>query len=520
MAEPTSPKPRRAYTYLMVIIVVAVIAAMLLGTKHYLLEKYRPLVIQYVAATLTHEEKRALVEQAGQQTASLWDTVPEPLVGRLAKPNLTVQQSYAEVKTNNAGMRASKPFAPKAANTYRVVCLGDSFVMGEAGKEEDRWCDQMQQWFDRSGTKIDNKPVEMLAVGLSSWNALQEATYLTSRLSDYDPDLIIVLTVSNDITHDYGVTGSGNVTNDFSTSQRQWGNGVFMLNAGTEFGSIQNTALVYDNIPLAQELWHTAMNAFKRLAELQQQRHGKILFSVLNEDGRKVNYFENAYRQQFIQAVISAPMTTVTYQRSTETMLPHDSHPNQKGHALLASQYLHALQQLGLLSNDANLPALEPVLQPVINPPLDDKLYLQQRQNTEKRFAEQLDFAAMNDATIHALIGGILPERSEPRRYPWMTVRSGFVVRRPEPAKNKLVIEVDVPGRVELFPLAVQIRLHNKVEQIFRVVSPGKQTFVIPTGSALQGVPVVEVLLTADHYFTQIDDHRMKVCRLLSAHWD
>ena len=81
------------------------------------------------------EEYRALLIQ---QAPGVWDGVPEPLVGRLLQPNNEFTLKMAEMVSNNAGLRSQRAFKPKKAGIYRIVIMGDSIVMGEAGKEEDR----------------------------------------------------------------------------------------------------------------------------------------------------------------------------------------------------------------------------------------------------------------------------------------------------------------------------------------------------------------------------------------------
>jgi len=510
------------FSFVMIVTVVCILAGLIVLARPYLEERYRPLLVQYLASSLPVEEKIKIYHQIGSETPSLWDTLPEPLVGRIAKANFDTVISEARVKTNNAGMRASHPYLMKSPNVYRIVCLGDSYVFGEAGNEEDRWCDQMQQWFDRTGTRIEGKPVETLAIGLGSWTLLQEASYLTSRLTDYDPDLIIVLTVPNDITDDSGVTGAGVLTDNYSNSQRRWGSGVLSNTAGVEFGVRAYTAMMYGDLSTTtRDYWATGMASLKRLSELQGKRNGKIFFSVLNEQGKRVEYFESIYRQQFARAGIAAPMFSVTYLRSAETMLPHDAHPNKKGHALLAAQYLYAMKKAGLLDQKINnLPALDNSLEPRFNEPVDDVAIQNLRSDFIKRVPESIDFSVLKKESIGVFMGGILPERSSVLSNPWASVRAGFLIKSPSRNAHQFVLDIDIPDRTELFPLQVTVKLQGKLEKHFVFNRNGKEKLNLDVPADLVKLPVLEVMLESDHYFTQIEDQRMKVFQLLSAHWE
>src|SRR6185436_12440983 len=113
---------------------------------------------------------------------------------------------------NNAGMRADHDFAAKPAEVFRIVCLGDSFVFGMGGPSADRFCDQLEAFYREHQVRAAGRSIETYAIGLPSWTLVQETAYLTSRISSYDPDIIIVLSVANDITDNIGVTGVGALT--------------------------------------------------------------------------------------------------------------------------------------------------------------------------------------------------------------------------------------------------------------------------------------------------------------------
>jgi len=500
---------------MLLIVVLSIGKIALYGWRH-LEFKYRPLIVQAIASNMSPEEREKVRNEISKTTMALWETVPEPLVGRIAKPNSTSIQSLANVHINNSGMRDARPYKSKSPETFRIVCLGDSFVFGEAGREEDRWCTQLEQWFKDNAVLVDNKKVEALSLGLSSWTMLQEATYLSSRLTAYDPDLIIVLTVTNDITDDSGITGSGLLTNDYSTSNRSWGSGTIVNTAAVPFGLATYTALMYDGAPTARQYWENSFIALKRLADLQQKRNKSILFSVMGESPKEKNYFENIYAAYYEKSGIKSPMIAVTYARDKETMLAHDSHPNRHGHELLMSQYIHALQQAGIITAPAAaLPVLDNELIPSLNKWDFEKSLVKQRIQMENQFVQEIDFVNFNKDLSASFLGGIFPNSRSDFNMPWASVRAGLILKQASPPKNKLAVDIDIPDRAELFPLQIKIRVNKSVEKTLTFNEKGKETLLVDLPHEITKLPAIEIMFEANHYFTEIDDHRMKCFRLL-----
>ncbi len=152
-----------------------------------LLEAARPFLMDYVLLRLSEAERERIYRDTAESIPSFWDIVPDHLVHRLGQRGRTTTYRGAEVSINNAGMRSGRPFGPKPPSVFRIICLGDSFVFGTAGKEEDRFCDQIEDYYAEQGVYIDGKRIEAYAVGLGSWTTVQESVYLSTRLSGSPP---------------------------------------------------------------------------------------------------------------------------------------------------------------------------------------------------------------------------------------------------------------------------------------------------------------------------------------------
>jgi hypothetical protein len=489
--------------------------------RELLLASLRPQLVSLVATTLTAEERQALVAQVAGQVGSFWEVTPEPLVARLGQPGARVVFRGGPVQINAAGLASRREYDVKPADVFRIVCLGDSYVMGSAGLEEDRFCDQLEQFYAEHAIEVEGRRIEALALGLGSWTAIQSASYLTSRLSDYAPDLILVLTVANDVTDATGVTGQGFLTSEFAPEQRARGSGVFVNQAGARFGERGWSAITTDLSPEARRYWVRTMSALRRLTELQHARGGKILHSVLDFTGP---YFVEAYKRFYHEVGIDAPGIVTAYDMEPGARLAHDTHPSRRGHAILAAHYAHTLDRLGWLQvPDGRLPPLPEELSLDTHLEVDREALATFRAEFAKaRLKESLDFRELQPSDTLAFLGGFFPDQIGPEALhdpPWASVRSGFLLRAPE-SPAKLVLELRIPSRVELFPLQLSIFVDGQLAREVAWGEPQRGESVlleVPIPERGSDELAAEILIEADRYFTTIRDGRMRSFQLLSA---
>jgi hypothetical protein len=500
---------------------LALCFAILYAFRLALLETLRPFLFDYALMNMSEEDRRALYDEIGKGTLALWDTTPEHLVGKIGRRNRDSVYKKAPIRFNNAGLRSEKPYRPKPEGVFRVVCLGDSMVFGSGGPERDRYCDQIEAFYASKGILVDGKRIETYAIGLPSWTAVQEATYLSSRISDYDPDVILMLSTSNDITDGDGVTGAGTTTHDFSPEHRDWGSAFFSNFSGAPFGVFWPGPLNSDLVPEARARWHKAMSALKHLTELQHRRDRMILHSLMQLEHQ---YISEIYKKFFRESGIDAPLLITSHLPNAEdTSLPHDSHPNRAGHGLYAAHYIHALDRLGWVrvTPDA-LPELHEELSlDLEHPPDPEKLERLRKEFHRGVLQSSLDFRKLKPIYTRSFIGGLLPHspgRAGLRSPPWGTLRSAFALKR-SPESRAVEVEIEIPPRTELFPFRLDFFLDGtRVETYeFAEDESGRHTLRADLPPAGDIAMAVEILLEPDSYFTEIDDHRMRSYRFLNA---
>lgn len=467
----------------------------------------------YLARIMSEAERAKMREAFAKRTVGMWTTVPDGEVARIGKANREFTAIGVKNKFNNAGMRSEKDYGPKSAGIYRIVCLGDSFVFGEGAREEERFCDQLGNFFKSQNIRVEGKEIESMAVGLGSWTMVQEANYLRRRLDAYDPDLIIVLSIANDVTAAQGVTGEGQFTHTFSHEERRWGTGAFFNQSGLEFSQNNYSVLTTGVCHTCRERWRTSISALKALIDAQIDRRGRILLSVLNHASGFPTYFKDFATQ----AGINVPILITDYFREN---LPHDSHPSYEGHRILATHYLHALNQLGWVSvPDAQLPKLDERLSMDMDPhPLRKKLARIIEQDRQK-IPARIDFSNLRDEpSVFPLLGGFFPTSEG---LAWASLRSGFVLKGLSSQDRTLRLDVELPEPRAVYPFTLSIELngadiwqktYSSVER-----NSAKKRIELRLPDRIDPLMPVDVVLYASDHFETLTDHRMRSFQVKSA---
>ena len=521
----TSFKENVRYYSVRIFLALGVAALCLALASPLALDILRPALLHYLLDNLSDERRLELYESLAARAGQFYDAVPEPGVGRLGKRGVVTRYREAEIRINNAGMRSSSDYRAKPEGIFRIVCLGDSYVFGTGGPEKDRFCDQIGEIYRSRDIRAGGRSIETYALGLDSWTLSQGATYLSNRISAYDPDVILQLSVSNDITPLAGVNGLGMATYEFSPEERHWGSGLFSNQAARYFGERNFSALAWSLSPQSRREWDRAFSGLGRLVKLQQGRGGHVLLSVLDYPFSG-QFFSELYTWHFHQAALQAPFLVTSFLPSFDTQLEHDAHPNRLGNSYLAAHYIHALNRLGWVPvPDSDLPHLPEELTLDLNPEPDaERLKRDREEFVANHLRTSLDFGQLTRDETRAFLGGIFPEQGGGKAlqgYPWASIRSGFLLSRLDGGRERrLVLEVRIPTLPELFPFRLTVMAEGAEIAGLVLDSPEFVDLHRLEGElpALdRGELAREIVLVASSYFAGIGSPRMKSFRLVSA---
>ncbi|MEM7310127.1 MAG: SGNH/GDSL hydrolase family protein [Planctomycetota bacterium] len=150
-----------------------------------------------------------VIERLLSSNQGIFDSHPDPDVGRILQPNLRdVEFVGYPVRSNSLGLREGKVELPKPEGRVRVVLLGDSFIFGYGAAQNARVGVHLEQMLKKR-TQAGEREIEVLHFGVGSWNAIAEAEYVRRQLSLLDPDTVIQILVSNDLDDNASIRGFG-----------------------------------------------------------------------------------------------------------------------------------------------------------------------------------------------------------------------------------------------------------------------------------------------------------------------
>lgn len=205
-----------------------------------------------------------------------YDSHNDPQVGRVLMRNLRGRMhGPITIDTNRFGLRERDYALPKPAGLVRVVLLGDSYVFGTGCPQDERLGNVLEEALrERSG----HERIEVLHMGIMSWNVVAECQYLRRHLTLLDPDLVVHVTLDNDLDDMEGVRGFGGLAR-FSPTHRERANGSTRLSHPKLImgSTVVANALINNHDFESSTRFEEARTAVTRLSRELERRGGRYL---------------------------------------------------------------------------------------------------------------------------------------------------------------------------------------------------------------------------------------------------
>lgn len=99
-----------------------------------------------------------------------------------------------DIIINSHGFRGPEYTIEKPKNTTRILIVGDSVVLGWGAPQNAIFPIKLQERFAQSGRQI-----EIIPMGVSSWNTRNQFEYLKSNGMQLNPDIVLLMIVPNDV---------------------------------------------------------------------------------------------------------------------------------------------------------------------------------------------------------------------------------------------------------------------------------------------------------------------------------
>jgi hypothetical protein len=154
-------------------------------------------VLLFISLTVAIALSEVFLRLYAPQALGTWDLTRDGLTTHV--PNMTqyVKTYDQTVSTNSFGMRDREHAVEKAADVYRILLLGDSFMEAFQVRFEESFPHQLERVLNDSSTR----KVEVINASVSGWGTDDELTYLVRYGRSFRPDLILVaMTLHNDVS--------------------------------------------------------------------------------------------------------------------------------------------------------------------------------------------------------------------------------------------------------------------------------------------------------------------------------
>jgi len=135
--------------------------------------------------------------------------IPDDQLGHRLRPNarslVSGPEFTVEYVQNRQGLRDEvRHMLPKPAGTTRILVLGDSFAYGSGNGYGQIWPVLLERQLQEDGY-----PVDVVKAGVPGYDTRTEALYLERVFDDYDPDIVLLTFLPNDLFTNSPIESAG-----------------------------------------------------------------------------------------------------------------------------------------------------------------------------------------------------------------------------------------------------------------------------------------------------------------------
>jgi len=123
--------------------------------------------------------------------------IPDPFTGYNLMPGASVNHPTLKLNINSLGLRNKEFTAKKPEGVFRIIVLGGSEAYGHGLNDGETWSDQLGLLFDKSHPG----KVEVINAAVDGFSSFQALISFSTRLLDFNPDLILCYLGWNDIKY-------------------------------------------------------------------------------------------------------------------------------------------------------------------------------------------------------------------------------------------------------------------------------------------------------------------------------
>ena len=301
----------------------------------------------------------------GATIVSRYDTDPRGTFG----PSATVEHKF-----NSAGWRDLEHSTEKPKDTFRILGLGDSYLFGQGIKREDICLSKLEGLLQKN-EKV--RRIECINTGISGFNTGNQRDLLLNRGLQYDPDLVIVFFVLNDVEPNMHrsdtrveffreYTALYQQPDTLSRYSRIWSWGRQRFLQNTQAASYIRDCV--ESFSEDSDNWKHSQQALNEIQQICTENDIGFLVAIfpffVNLDGeypfQSIHDIVRAHCEDAGIDVIDIRKAYAGHSGPDLWVHPTDQHPNEEAHEIAAQAVAEHLGQGSLLPRGAKSAGGEP----------------------------------------------------------------------------------------------------------------------------------------------------------------
>lgn len=236
-------------------------------------------------------------------------------------------------RANSRGLRERELPIEKPSGVLRIAALGDSFTLGEGVHVQDTWPRQLERVLRE---RYPEQTIEVINAGVNAYDTRQELEHYRRNVGDYEPDLVIVAMVWNDVRPgDAEAFGSSFAGSTAALAQ--------YLPLTDRMARTVALFLGHTGVHTSAEDWGDAFGALKELKRETAKRGADLLVAIYpsvrhlaNDSLRRVYALQKAFCEQASLPVFDAGPVFASLPPVRWHVHPVDNHPNAAAHRVFA----------------------------------------------------------------------------------------------------------------------------------------------------------------------------------------
>jgi lysophospholipase L1-like esterase len=274
-----------------------------------------------------------------------------------------VAYAGAKVSTNHDGFR-DRNYGRKGEGTVRILGLGDSVMFGQGVGETAPYLVLLENLLAEAHAE---RRWEVLNAAVPGYNTAQEVALLEDRGLAFEPDLVILGFVSNDVNLPSFLAERADVFSlrrsfllDLFRDRADSAQPIGLVPAPTQPERVFRVEDDVERVPPKWRHlvgWEAVERSLDRLAELASQHGFEVLVFVHRESEHSERALEAANARGFATCNLGPRVARyledrglARYPGSELTVSDEDPHPSPIHHELAADALLRALERTGLLA--------------------------------------------------------------------------------------------------------------------------------------------------------------------------